>query len=112
MFFPAVFSSSGQIPPATLAGLFCWLIVGLTFNVFIKSRYFGWWTRYTYVLSGALDIGSALCLTLYALGIGLSVSSFPSWWGVDGYTSSLDQNDAAVTRILGDGESFGPATWE
>ncbi len=33
--------------------LFCWLGLGLTFIVVVEAQYCGWWSRYTYVLSGA-----------------------------------------------------------
>jgi hypothetical protein len=113
IFFPAIFGISGMIPPATLFQLLCWLTIGLSFNVLVKHRYFGWWSRYTYVLSGALDIGTAVCLTLYAVGIGISESSFPDWWGTVGYATSLDQNGLTMSKQLADGQALPgtPATW-
>ena len=112
IFFPAIFGASGLIPPATLNALLCWLIIGIVFNVIIKSKYAGWWARYNYVLSAALDIGTALCLVVFALGIGLSESSFPAWWGSVDYANTLDQEGLSITRVLADGESFGPSSWE
>jgi hypothetical protein len=97
-----------MIPPATIFNLLCYLSVGIIFNVFIRKYYQGWWERYTYSLAGALDVGNALCLILYALALGLSGSKFPSWWGTDGFTSSLDQQAMAVSKTLGDGEVLAP----
>ncbi|KAG5950204.1 hypothetical protein E4U58_001747, partial [Claviceps cyperi] len=68
---PALFGAAGMIPPATLYFLFQWVIVGLVFNLVIRRMFFGWWSRYTYALSGALDIGTALCTVLIGLGLGL-----------------------------------------
>jgi len=111
VFWPAIFGVSGMIPPATTFQLFCWLTIGLFFAVYIQRRYFGWWARYIFVLSGALDIGTALCLTLFALGIGLSASSFPAWWGNTGYAETLDQTFKTNTLSLADGETYGPTSW-
>jgi len=111
VFWPAIFGVCGMIPPATTFQLFCWLTIGLFFAVYIKKRFFGWWARYTFVLSGAMDIGTALCLTLFALGIGLSASSFPAWWGTVGYAETLDQTYKAHPLFLAEGETYGPKTW-
>ncbi|KAH6653062.1 OPT oligopeptide transporter protein-domain-containing protein [Truncatella angustata] len=112
IFFPALFGISGMIPPATLFALLCWLTVGLTFNVVVKRKYFGWWKRYTYVFSGAMDIGAACCLVLYAVSIGISEASFPSWWGNTGWADNLDQNGLTMSKTLpDDGSFFGPTTW-
>lgn len=113
IFFPAMFGVGGMIPPATVWYLTNWLLVGWLFNVFIMKRYPGWWSRYTYVLSGALDVGNAVCLVLYALGIGLSATAMPEWWGTTIADSTLDAQRAAVTKILpDDGSFFGPTSWE
>lgn len=44
--------------------------------------------RYNYVLSGALDIGTALCIVISGLALGLSNTEFPSWWGNDVFVKS------------------------
>lgn len=100
VFLPAFFGVSGMIPPATMFQLFCFCSMGLFFNWFLKSKYPGWWARYTYSLAGALDIGNALCLILFALGIGLSGAVFPAWWGNSGYSDNLDSNEMAVLRTI------------
>ncbi|KAI1841653.1 hypothetical protein JX265_009332 [Neoarthrinium moseri] len=112
VFFPAIFGAAGMIPPATTWYLGQYVIVGLTFNWFIKKKFFGWWTRYNYVMSGALDIGTALCVVIAALALGLSGSEFPDWWGNTVWQMNLDNDGAAVTKVLPDDGSFlGPATW-
>lgn len=112
VFFPAIFGAAGLIPPATAWYLGQWVIVGLIFNFFIRRKFFGWWSRYTYVLSGALDIGTALCIVVVALALGLSGAAFPDWWGNTVPFENLDANGAAVTKVLpDDGSFFGPTTW-
>ncbi|KAH8895289.1 Tetrapeptide transporter, OPT1/isp4 [Thozetella sp. PMI_491] len=111
IFFPALFGVGGMIPPATVWYLTNWLLVGWFFNVFVMKRWPGWWSRYTYVLSGALDVGNAICLVLFALGLGLSGSVFPDWWGTLAPYETLDFLKQARTKTLAAGEQFGPTTW-
>ncbi|KAH8200631.1 hypothetical protein TruAng_005168 [Truncatella angustata] len=112
VFFPAIFGAAGMIPPATSWYLGQYVIVGLFFNYFIKNRFFGWWRRYNYVMSGALDIGTALCIVVSALALGLSGTNFPDWWGNTVWQKNLDNDGTAVTKALpGDGSFLGPATW-
>ena len=72
-------------------------------------KYKGWWSRYTYVLAGALDVGNAICIVLFALGLGLSAKSFPSWWGVTVVDETIDATRMARTRMAPtDGTFIGP----
>jgi OPT family oligopeptide transporter len=112
IFFPALFGVGGMIPPATLWFLTNWLLVGWFFNVLVLKRWPGWWSRYTYVLSGALDVGNAISLVLFALGLGLSGAAFPEWWGNTVADSTLDATRQAVSsKWPKDGTFFGPTTW-
>ncbi|KAK7403930.1 hypothetical protein QQX98_010300 [Neonectria punicea] len=111
VFFPAIFGAAGMIPPATTWWLGQWVIVGLIFNWWIKHRYYGWWMRYNYLLSGALDIGTALCIVISGIALGLSNTEFPTWWGNTVMDNNLDA-EGAVTKVLpNDGSFFGPTTW-
>ncbi|KAH6896503.1 OPT family small oligopeptide transporter [Thelonectria olida] len=112
VFFPAIFGAAGMIPPATTWWLGQWVIVGLIFNWWIRRRYFGWWSRYNYVLSGALDIGTALCIVISGIALGLSNSTFPDWWGNTVFDNNLDGQGLAVSKTLPkDGSFFGPTKW-
>jgi len=112
VFFPAMFGAAGMIPPATMWYLAQYVMVGLFFNWWIKKRYFGWWARYNYVLSGALDIGTALCVVLQAVGLGIGNANFPDWWGNTVPFNNLDANWEAVSRKLpDDGSIIGPSSW-
>ncbi|ROV96080.1 hypothetical protein VPNG_09161 [Cytospora leucostoma] len=113
VFFPAIFGAAGMIPPGTAWYLGQWVIVGLIFNYFIRRAYFDWWTRYNYVLSGALDIGTAFCIVVSALALGLSGAAFPDWWGNTVPFNNLDAEASAVTKVLpDDGSFFGPTKWQ
>ena len=111
--WPAVFGASGLVPPATLYFLLPWVIVGLIFNWFVRSRYFGWWNQYNYVLSGALDIGSRICVVIIALALGLGNVADLDWWGNTVPFDNLDFKGKAVTKqfIKNVTEPLGPATW-
>ncbi|UKZ47498.1 hypothetical protein TrVGV298_001717 [Trichoderma virens] len=107
--FPALFGAAGMIPPATTWYLAQWCIVGLIFNWWIRRRWLGWWTQYNYVLSGALDIGTALCTVIIGLGLGLGNASFPDWWGNTVINNNLDANGAAILRVAPtSGPGIGP----
>lgn len=122
-----------MIPPATTWYLAQWCIIGLIFNWWIKRRWLGWWSKfplshffrcinevltnaflaqYNYVLSGALDIGTALCTVVIGLALGLGNAEFPDWWGNSVTTNNLDYNGAAVLRVAPtSGPGIGPSTW-
>ncbi|KAG5935134.1 hypothetical protein E4U53_000501 [Claviceps sorghi] len=110
---PAIFGAAGMIPPATLYFLLQWVIIGLIFNLVIRRMFLGWWSRYTYALSGALDIGTALCTVVTGLSLGLSSTNMPDWWGTLVLQNTLDYNNAAVTKefIANVTKPLGPDTW-
>ncbi|OAQ64683.1 small oligopeptide transporter, OPT family [Pochonia chlamydosporia 170] len=111
--WPAIFSACGLVPPATLYYMFPWVVVGVIFNGWIRRRYFGWWAQYNYVLSGALDIGSRLCVVIVALALGLSNRDFPSWWGNTVMNETMDRTGKAVQKrfIPNVTEPIGPSHW-
>ncbi|KAI6262912.1 hypothetical protein ACKVWC_007736 [Pyricularia oryzae] len=42
-----------------------------------------WFRKYNYLLGVGLDCGTQLCQTVIMLGLDLSGSKFPNWWGKD-----------------------------
>lgn len=109
VYWPAIFSIGGMIPPATLWNLSNWLVVGAFFNIYLMKKYKPWWSRYTYVMAGALDVGNAICLVLFALGLGLSSSSFPTWWGTTVADDTYDaMRLARAKQMPADGSPIGP----
>jgi OPT family small oligopeptide transporter len=112
IFFPTIFGAAGLIPPANIWWLGQWVVVGIIFNFFIRRRWPGWWTRYVYTLSGALDVGTAICIVLIGLGLGLGNAVFPDWWGNTVFANTMDYAGTAVSKVLpGDGSTFGPTKW-
>lgn len=78
----------------------------------MRRCFFGCWTQYNHVLSGALDIGLALTVVMSGLALGLSGSTFPDWWGNGVPYDNVDMSMGAVIKMLpDDGSFFGPTTW-
>jgi OPT family small oligopeptide transporter len=105
---PILFGGSGLIPPATPLNYLSWGIVGFFFNKYIRNRWRGWWMHYNYVFSAGLDVGLALCTILIFVTLRLTNSRFPSWWGVDIASNTMDALDRAIQSPLAAGETFGP----
>ncbi|KAF9924036.1 hypothetical protein BGZ67_009559 [Mortierella alpina] len=75
-----------NFPNGYAMGILVSLITALVFQWFLFRYHKGWWTKYTFILSAALDTGAAftgLIIFLF-LGGGLSPKlsvNVPSWWG-------------------------------
>lgn len=109
--WPVFFSATGYIPPATPFNYASYCVVGLTFNYFIKKRWFHWWSKYNYSLSAGLDIGLAWSLLMVFLCLSLTNATFPSWWGNSVVAGTLESNNLAIRTMLKTGETFGPSSW-
>ena len=108
---PIIFGGTGGIPPATPLNYLSWGIVGYVFNKYIKNKYRGWWMRFNYVTSAGLDVGLALSTILIFLTLNLTLTDFPSWWGVSVAQNTMDWQGTAIQKTVAEGEIFGPATW-
>ncbi|GAA6040556.1 hypothetical protein JCM8097_005462 [Rhodosporidiobolus ruineniae] len=107
---PILFNSAGNIPPATTMQYTAWMICGLIFNFWIRRRAHKWWKRYTYLLSAALDTGTALAtiIIFFALtynGIKLT------WWGNSVNSTTMDSKGTPWLSVP-KGSHFGPAVGE
>ncbi|KAJ9180811.1 hypothetical protein P3X46_009017 [Hevea brasiliensis] len=79
---PVISYGFAGMPPATPTNIASWLITGTIFNYFVFRYRKHWWQKYNYVLSAALDAGTAFMgvLLFFALqneGIDLK------WWGTE-----------------------------
>ncbi|KAJ7768532.1 small oligopeptide transporter, partial [Mycena metata] len=108
-----IFSALGYIPPATAINFVPWGVFGFIFQYVIRRRHFAWWTKYNYVLSAALDAGTAVGVILvffclqYPLDGSIGHHSVLKWWGNTVFTHTLDWKNAPL-RTLSRGETFGP----
>ncbi|KAI0868299.1 OPT family small oligopeptide transporter [Hypoxylon argillaceum] len=108
---PLIFGGSGWIPPATAYTYLCWGSVGFLFNYFIKRRYNGWWLKYNYITSAALDCGLILSTILIFFTLYLTSASAPRWYGNYDVYETLDQRGLAIKSFVAAGETFGPTSW-
>lgn len=80
---PVLLGATAAMPPATTLNFNCWIVVGTIFNHFIFKYRKGWWQRYNYVLSAALDAGLAFMGVLLYFTLTMENRSI-TWWGSDG----------------------------
>ncbi|KAF2395795.1 small oligopeptide transporter [Trichodelitschia bisporula] len=105
---PVILGGTGNIPPAVPMNYLMWGLVGYIFNKHIRSRYRGWWLRYNYILSAALDAGLALATILIFFTITMTKTPAPKWWGNNVVESTMDNQGTAVRKVLEKGQIFGP----
>ncbi|KAF8264244.1 OPT oligopeptide transporter [Lactarius quietus] len=114
--FPVIFNSMAFMPPATPINYMPSILIWLLFNYVIRRRHFGWWTKYNYVLSSALDasyaIGSAfIFFTLQYPGNGnIGLDGIQNWWGNTVYLNTADAKGTPL-KTVSDGQTFGPQSW-
>ncbi|KAH9690217.1 Oligopeptide transporter 2 [Citrus sinensis] len=80
---PVLLGATAQMPPATTVNFNCWIVVGTIFNYFIFKYRKGWWQRYNYVVSAALDAGLAFMGVLLYFTLTMENRSI-DWWGSAG----------------------------
>jgi len=104
---PVCFTGTGSLPPATGINFSSWFMVGITFMYFIRRYHFGWWSRYNYVLSAAMDSGVAVStiIIFFCLAFPKGGTAF-HWWGNTVYTTTLDGKGASYIT-LAKGQTFG-----
>ncbi|RYP57824.1 hypothetical protein DL769_009255 [Monosporascus sp. CRB-8-3] len=108
---PLIFGGASAIPPATPLNYLSWGIVGYIFQYRIKKKYFGWWSRLSYLTSSGLDLGLALSTLFIFFAFTLTEIDPPQWWGNTIVTSTMDFQGTAVEVKLPPGEIFGPRVW-
>ncbi|KAF9958302.1 hypothetical protein BGZ72_000614 [Mortierella alpina] len=79
----------GPYPPAGASIMPTWAFIGFIFNFVIKRRHFGWWSKYNYVMSAALDAGVAISALVIFFALQNNNVHMPQWWGNN--SSSIDQ---------------------
>lgn len=114
--FPLIFDGTCQIPPATAVNYVPWAVVGFIFQVIVRRKRYAYWAKYNYVLSAALDAGTAIGIILvyfclqYPLNGTIGQRTIQSWWGNTIYQRNLDWNNTAF-KVLPEGRTFGPESW-
>ncbi|KAF8013883.1 hypothetical protein BT93_I1675 [Corymbia citriodora subsp. variegata] len=85
---PVLLGATAMMPPATPLNYNAWVLVGTIFNFFIFRYRKQWWQRYNYVLSAALDAGTAFMGVLLYFSVSMENKSI-TWWGTNGEQCEL-----------------------
>uniref|UniRef100_A0A1J3CBL1 Oligopeptide transporter 1 n=1 Tax=Noccaea caerulescens TaxID=107243 RepID=A0A1J3CBL1_NOCCA len=80
---PLIFSAVSAMPQAKAVHYWSWTIVGVVFNYYIFRRFKTWWARHNYILSAALDAGTAIMGVLIFFALQNNDISLPDWWGLE-----------------------------
>jgi len=103
--FPLIFAGLNQIPPAAPVNYVPWGIVGFITQYYIRRRHFVYWAKYNYVMSAALDAGTAIgvilvyfCLQYPADGK-IGEHSIQKWWGNTVHMNTSDWHFGALRNI-------------
>jgi OPT family oligopeptide transporter len=75
---PIILNGVSFIPPATGINYSSWFAVGFIFQYLIRRRNFGWWSKFNYVTSAALDSGTVISLIFIFFTLQVSVLAVPS----------------------------------
>lgn len=77
---PVISYGFAGMPPATPTNIASWLVTGTIFNYFVFKYRKGWWQKYNYVLSAALDAGTAFMGVLIFFALQNAHHEL-KWWG-------------------------------
>ncbi|KAI0079167.1 OPT oligopeptide transporter, partial [Panus rudis PR-1116 ss-1] len=107
-----MFSGIGLSPPATGANYIPWAIIGFLTQYYVRRRYFPFWAKYNYVLSAAMDAGTAIGVILvyfclqYPQNGRIGIDSIRLWWGNTVFKNTADWNSTPLKRLQ-PGQTFG-----
>ncbi|KAA8524890.1 hypothetical protein F0562_011313 [Nyssa sinensis] len=79
---PVISYGFAGMPPATPTNIASWLITGTIFNYFVFKYQKEWWKKYNYVLSAALDAGTAFMGVLVFFALQNEGRNL-KWWGTE-----------------------------
>jgi hypothetical protein len=79
---PVISYGFAGMPPATPTNIATWLVTGTIFNYFVFRYRKGWWQKYNYVLSAALDAGTAFMGVLIFFALQNAHHDL-RWWGTE-----------------------------
>jgi len=113
--FPLIFTGVDNLPPATAVNFVPWAIIGFLFQYIIRRRHFSFWAKYNYVLSAALDAGTAVSTILiyfclqYPRNGNIGFNTIEQWWGNTVFKNTADWQELALKTITNG--TFGPTSW-
>ncbi|KAK1146905.1 hypothetical protein N8T08_002231 [Aspergillus melleus] len=104
---PLFLGGLNYLPPATGTSYGSWALVGLAFGWGLRRKVYGWWFKYNFVLSAALDSSVSIAGVVIFFAIFYSGASKGfSWWGTEVHKNTCDWDGCAHLDIP-EGGRFG-----
>ncbi|WFD43602.1 hypothetical protein MPSI1_002265 [Malassezia psittaci] len=107
---PVIFTSTGNIPPATGVNYLAPILIGFFTQYVWKRRSPMSWSKYNYIISAALDASSAIAVVFIFFTLqypkGPNADFLESgWWGNLAWQNTADANASPLIQ-LADGQAF------
>ncbi|KAF8932292.1 hypothetical protein BGZ58_007128 [Dissophora ornata] len=105
--WPVLLAATSNMPPALPYFYSNSLFVGFIFAYWMRRYQYGWWSRYNYLTSAALDTGVALSALMIFFALQSWGVQMPYWWGnpnpsaADVNASAIDHCGYAATNFYG-----------
>lgn len=98
---PIIFVGMSLAPPATGINFTSAIVVGLFFQYYMRTRYTEWWSRYNFVLAGAMDFGTILSSMAIYLMLELPKAGglLVRWWGNEVFMRTADYQSIPLLRV-------------
>ncbi|KAF9297865.1 hypothetical protein BGZ88_008720 [Linnemannia elongata] len=96
--FPVLLAATSNMPPAQAYFYPNGILLGFIFMWYIRRYHNGWWKRYNYVTSAAMDTGVALSGLLCYFMLQSWDKNFFEWWGA---SETIDHCPLAETNFFG-----------
>ncbi|KAI0338370.1 OPT superfamily oligopeptide transporter [Trametopsis cervina] len=89
---PVLLNAVTYIPPATGINYSSWILVSFIFQFWVRRKSFAWWSKFNYVTSAALDIGTlfSVLFIFFALQFPRDGSITLDWWGNNVWKQTAD----------------------
>ncbi|KAF9318874.1 hypothetical protein BG003_010391 [Podila horticola] len=100
--WPVLLAATSNMPPYLPYMYVNGLIVGFVFMFWMRRYHYGWWSRYNYLTSAALDSGVAICGLVIYFALQNQEINFPIWWG----NPDLDAPGTSTDHCLLDQMNF------
>ncbi|KAM0747306.1 OPT-domain-containing protein [Meredithblackwellia eburnea MCA 4105] len=109
---PVMLTGLTFAPPATGNNYSSWMVVGFIFQYWGRKNYFRRWSKYNFIVSGALDVGTALSILFmfFTLQLPKNGTIFVNWWGNNVFANTLDWMGGSLK--VAPEEGFGPTSWK
>lgn len=81
--FPVIFFSISFLPLSGSLNYTMWFALGFIFQYYIRRRHFRWWSKYNFVTSNALELGTIVSqlVIFFTIQIPLINRAPVNWWG-------------------------------